>query len=320
MIKRSQLWTLIRLALSIALLWLALRPIEWETLQDAHNQLSISWLVLALLVMVTTNILAAIRWGWIARSGGLKLSWRRFIALYFAGGLINQGLPSTLGGDTYRAILSARDQHISDHPALRYGVLYVALDRGIGLLTNVLIGATGLILAGVFLIPWAPRIGWFILGLIGIGFIIVSVLMALEPHTRLVDRILNRLRLPGALAAIRTTIAIPASLGQLLLGILIHLLTLYGFLLCLKAYGVEVPFEAIMIGIPALTILMILPISISGWGLRESTLSAVLAIWSVPASATVLASISFGLIIVVCYLPAGWFLIRNRVISKPTTT
>ena len=38
------------------------------------------------------------------RSVGFQGSLKSYIALYFAGGLINQGLPSTLGGDSYRAI------------------------------------------------------------------------------------------------------------------------------------------------------------------------------------------------------------------------
>jgi len=66
-----------------------------------------------------------------------------------------------------------------------------------------------------------------------------------------------------------------------------------------------------MVGLPALAILMILPISISGWGLRETTLSAVLALWGVPSGITVLASVSFGVIGLVICLPGAIFLFRR---------
>jgi glycosyltransferase 2 family protein len=54
------------------------------------------------------NLLAVVRWGWIMRSMGLRLPISRYITLYFAGGLINQGLPSTIGGDSYRAVEGSR--------------------------------------------------------------------------------------------------------------------------------------------------------------------------------------------------------------------
>nr|WP_265416016.1 lysylphosphatidylglycerol synthase transmembrane domain-containing protein [Orrella marina] len=238
----------------------------------------------------------------------------------FRGGLINQGLPSTLGGDTYRAVQSARHQRIGEGPALRYGTLCVVLDRGIGLLSNVMLGTLGLILGGLYLTPWAPSAGW------ALGLAIVSALLLVGALFRtamvqaLLLKLLKLLRLPHGEPAIRSVFAWPGNIGQILTGLSIHLLTLGCFAACLKAYGATVPFEAIMIGMPALTLLMMLPISISGWGLRETTLSAVLLLWDVPASTTVLASISYGLIVALCYLPAAWFLVRNRPPSVTSVT
>jgi hypothetical protein len=70
-----------------------------------------------------------------------------------------------------------------------------------------------------------------------------------------------------------------------------------------------------MIGLPALGLLMMLPISISGWGLREATLSAVLTLWGVDAGVTVLASICFGLVTVATYLPSAISLVKRRNLS-----
>jgi hypothetical protein len=78
------------------------------------------------------------------------------------------------------------------------------------------------------------------------------------------------------------------------------------------AYGVDAPIEALMIGLPALSLLLMLPISISGWGLREATLSSVLALWGVSPSMTVLASISYGAITVLSVLPGAYFLLKRK--------
>ena len=67
-----------------------------------------------------------------------------------------------------------------------------------------------------------------------------------------------------------------------------------------------------MIGMPALSLLMMLPISISGWGLREATLSATLALWNVDSGITVLAAVSFGIVTLVTYLPGALSLLRRK--------
>ena len=84
----------------------------------------------------------------------------------------------------------------------------------------------------------------------------------------------------------------------------------FGF--CLRAYGAEAPISSLMIGLPALSLLLMLPISISGWGLREATLSSVLALWGVSPSLTVLASISYGALTVISVLPGAYFLLKRK--------
>jgi uncharacterized membrane protein YbhN (UPF0104 family) len=102
------------------------------------------------------------------------------------------------------------------------------------------------------------------------------------------------------------------NIAQAAFAIGIHALTILTLLFCLKAYGVDAPIEALMIGLPALSLLLMLPISISGWGLREATLSSVLALWGVSPSMTVLASISYGAITVLSVLPGAYFLLKRK--------
>ena len=111
---KSRIWFGVRLGFSVVLLWFAFEPIDWRALLDSGQQLSPVWLVVAFVLILMANTVAGLRWGWIGRHSGLLQSWRRYVVVYFAGGLINQGLPSTLGGDTYRAVQSARHQRVAD--------------------------------------------------------------------------------------------------------------------------------------------------------------------------------------------------------------
>lgn len=309
---KPHIWFVLRVTFSILLLWLAFRHIDWSVLWAASQNLEAIWLVLAFLSIVTANLLAAARWGWIMQRTGLSNPWQRYVSLYFAGGLINQGLPSTLGGDSYRALQGSRHQTVDQGPAIRYGVFAVFLDRGMGLVGNTLLGAIGLMMAGTVVSPWASTLGIGLATLIISGIVMLGFLLKLTHVTWLIQKLLRAARLPLGLNGLKSVVAWPINMAQLAVSLTVHLLTLATFGACLSAYGVTVPFEALLIGIPALGLLMMLPISISGWGLRETTLSAVLTWWGVPVSTTLLASITYGLIILLAYLPATWVLLKKR--------
>jgi uncharacterized protein (TIRG00374 family) len=305
-------WFAIRLFFSFALLWLAFRHIDWSVLWADSQNLQPLWLLVALLLILMANLLASGRWGFIMQRTGLSNSWHRYIALYFAGGLINQGLPSTLGGDSYRAIQGSRQQTIGASPAIRYSVFAVFLDRGMGFLGNSLLGAIGLIVAGATISAWAQPAGTLILIVLLGGFLTAGFLMKVPRLLQFVQKMLNTARLPLGMNGLKNVLGWPINLAQLANSLAVHLLTLATCAACLRAYGVIVPFEALLVGIPALGLLMMLPISISGWGLRETTLAAVLSLWGIPVSTTLLASITFGLVTLLAYLPATWVLLKKR--------
>ncbi len=338
----KKLWPYIRVALSIALLWLATRSIDWQALRDTKIAIHPVWFALALAMLVLTNLLAVLRWGWLMRSVKLYRPVQDYITLYFAGGLINQGLPSTIGGDSYRAVEGSRPYHANTNihpdmqgsspatnqtiqqelhepvelnrapPRLRLGFFSVALDRGLGLLGNNILGACGLILGGAILAPWGQSLGWWILAAMLGAAATATILLKVHTSRELIQRILNKLGMPQAMFALKAGLGWPSVVPQILISVLTHVLALTSFWCCLKAFGVSAPFSALMIGMPALSLLMMLPISISGWGLREATLSATLALWGIDSGLTVLAAVSFGIVTLVTYLPGALSLLRRK--------
>lgn len=333
----KQLWPYIRIALSIALLWLATRNIDWQALRDTKIAINPLWFGLAFALLILTNLMAVLRWGWLMRSVKLYRPARDYITLYFAGGLINQGLPSTLGGDSYRAIEGSRAYHVGTNthsrtsvqqtldqelhqpvdvqrapPRLRLGFFSVGLDRALGLLSNNIVGALGLIVGGAMLAPWGQSLGWWILGAMLFAAALASILLKIAKTRNLIQRILDKLGMPQAMFALKAGIGWPNIVPQIVISLLTHVLALSSFWCCLKAFGINAPFSALMIGMPALSLLMMLPISISGWGLREATLSATLALWGIESGITVLASVSFGIVTLVTYLPGAVSLLRRK--------
>ena len=266
------------------------------------------------------------------RSVGFEGNLKTYIALYFAGGLINQGLPSTLGGDSYRAITATHlnstgnltetkeldeELHHSvdlEHaPAkLRLSFAMVLVDRFLGLAGNNLLGGFGLILGGTTLALWGQDLGYAVVAIMVLAGLLISLVLAWTPMREPLQDLLDRLRMNNALPGIKLAFSWPLNVAQAAYAICIHCLLILAFSFCLRAYGAEAPISSLMIGLPALSLLLMLPISISGWGLREATLSSVLALWGVNPSLTVLASISYGAITVISVLPGAYFLLKRK--------
>lgn len=101
-LKRS--WPTIRILLSIALLWKATSGIDWHALFTTELKMQPIWFIGAVLAILLAFTCGGIRWALLMRKVGFEGSVFAYIKLYFAGTLINQGLPSTLGGDSYRAV------------------------------------------------------------------------------------------------------------------------------------------------------------------------------------------------------------------------
>lgn len=329
-LKRT--WPTIRVLLSIALLWKATSGIDWYLLFDTHIQMQPLWFLAALGSMICAYICGGYRWGLFMQAVGFPRRIRSYIGLYFAGGLINQGLPSTVGGDSYRAItathltstgnpsetkeLDEELHHLVDleHATskLRLSFSMVLVDRLLGLAGNNLLGGIGLVLGGATLAAWGQDLGYAVMSVMLLAGGAISLLLAWSPSQKLLHKLLDRFNMNNAMPGIKLAFAWPNNIVQAFLAIGIHFLTILTLLFCLKAYGVDAPIEGLMIGLPALSLLLMLPISISGWGLREATLSSVLALWGVNPSLTVLASISYGAITVLSVLPGAYFLLKRK--------
>ena len=329
-IKRA--WPTIRVLLSIALLWKATSGIDWHALLDSEIKMEPIWLAAASFAIFCASICGGLRWGFLLRSVGFEGSIRTYIALYFAGGLINQGLPSTLGGDSYRAITAThitknnrlsetnelnQELHHSvdlEHatPKLRLSFAMTLVDRLLGLAGNNMLGGLGLVIGGATLASWGQELGYAVLGVMIFSGLLVAFLLTWTTSRKMLQKLLNRFQMNNAMPGINLAFSWPMNMAQVLYAIGIHCCLILAFGFCLKAYGGEAPISSLMIGLPALSLLLMLPISISGWGLREATLSSVLALWGVNPSLTVLASISYGAITVLSVLPGAFFLLKRK--------
>ena len=63
--------------------------------------------------------------------------------------------------------------------------------------------------------------------------------------------------------------------------------------------------SAVLTLVPLVLLTMLIPITISGWGLREGAAAALLPVAGAAASASLAASVTFGLVALVAVLPGA---------------
>src|SRR6201987_5115912 len=118
-----------RVVVTLGLLYLALRGINFAAIQSRLSQINLAWTALAVLVTILQIFLGALRWREISDLCHAPLSDLRAFRYNMIGSFFNQTLPSSIGGDAVRLWLVARSG-----AGWRAATYSIFVDRAIGLI------------------------------------------------------------------------------------------------------------------------------------------------------------------------------------------
>jgi glycosyltransferase 2 family protein len=310
--RQAAIWIL-KIGVSAGLLYLVLRRNLGPTAMAARHA-SIPWLAAALGLFLVQIFVSAWRWGLLVRAQGIAMPFGALLNSYLVATFFNNFLPSNIGGDVIRIGDSARRAGSTTLAAI-----VVLFDRGIGLLGLGFVAAIG-----ASVTAWiSPTMGPIGPGLLWAGLAVVVAIAAwailvpqsvgrlLSPARRLhpewFDERLERLH--AALDRFRRT---PAALGGGFCGsICVQALLVLFYAAIARGLHVDVPLWHLAIVVPLSFIVLMLPISVNGLGVREATFVLYLSRLGVPAaSATALSLTSYGLIALFSTSGAIAYLIR----------
>lgn len=304
------IFTLSRWLLSTGLLlglwwWLGPQAI-WTSLQG----LELHWVILALAVGTFQVLASAWRWRFTARCLGLPLSFRQAVSEYYLASFINQVLPGGVVGDLYRA-----KRH--SQASARRGPAWqaVILER--------LSGQLVLVVLTLFLFFTLPTWQTFASGAkewLGSSVTAITILMVTAiviligalPWLRLRFRLSRPTTPPhwasAALMALGQglkTAYWPASrLGIQLLGstVIVGSYVLV-FVLATASLKLAVSPWVVVALAPPLLLAMVVPVTVSGWGLREWVAAAAWGSIGLDPAQGVAVSVVYGLLIFLTALP-----------------
>lgn len=296
--KQAALFS-VKLLLSIAVLVYIARGLDLHQLRNHLLSVDPLLFVLALALIFLQTFVLNGRWALIMRALGVSLDWLAgwrilMISLWF-----NQVLPSSVGGDAVRMwLLRRRGVQWSE------AVKGVAADR-----FTALIGLVVLMVAGLpFLLSRVSNQAAILAigGLTLAGVAGTAVLLTL-------DRLPKRLIAFPAIAsfvrfgALVRFLLLQSERRGLLFGsaLFIHLVTAAACYALARGVGAQLSVLDAGILIPPVVLLTAVPISISGWGVREGAMVACLGLAGVPSEEALSVSLLLGAISVIIGLAGG---------------
>ena len=264
---RRILLSTIKILISAALLYLALRKVNLSELASRINIASLGWIGMAIAVTFLQIFVGVLRWREISAECVAPLATRQAMRFNLIGTFFNQTLPSSIGGDAVRLWLVARGG-----AGWRAATYSIFVDRAIGLIALAIIIVASL--------PWSYSLISDPHGRSALLFVDFAALAGGVGFL-----VLGRLRWPWlkrwwgthhlhACSVIANRVIFSRERGPTIavLSVLVHVLAVVIAWCVVQSIAAPVLFGQIFQLVPPVMLITMLPISIAGWGVREATM------------------------------------------------
>jgi uncharacterized membrane protein YbhN (UPF0104 family) len=300
----------LKLVVSVGLLAYFLARIHIERFLQTFANAKFSYIALVMLVYLFTQGISAARWTVLARPLGIKTPFTAMLRYYLIGMFFNLFAPGTVGGDVSRVYYLVKDEdaRAKGHAVTTvHAAMSVLMDRAIGMIVLVWLGALGLWLFPYYAVPHAARVATFLLAL---GFLAAGLLLPVLRRVLPQDghQLVVKLRL--AFRSYRTHW--PALLIAILLSLLIHLIQAWIHVAMGRALDLNLPFSFAVIVYPLVGTFSAIPISLNGLGLREGGYIFLLAVIGISSEKGIAFGILLFLIVAVDSLIGGVLFLLQR--------
>lgn len=269
---------LLRTTISVGILgWLFWR-LDWPHLIEVVQQAQpTGWLTALVLYGGVQLGLSSYRWRILGRALGFYHPWWRYLQLYYVGLFFNLFLPTSMGGDVVRAL------NLAAEPGRRLAAGWsVVSDRLSGLVALVMLACAASLLQWHAL-PASPR--FLIWGLAG-G--LLAGLLLLPSLGRRWQRLGNLATAMSLSRAYRREFIVALGLSLVIQAASIVQIAYMG-----RALGIDLGLLGYGVVVPLVSLTTMLPVSISGIGVREGSFVLFMAAYGVAAPAAVALGLSW---------------------------
>ncbi len=302
---RAKPWAtfVVKALITAGLLTLILRAVDMDQVWARVQAFSFIFLVPLAAVMIGQTVVTTLRWRLVMAALDVAIGFTKAWAILLIGMFFNQSLPSTIGGDVVRIWRV----HCEGH-GLGKSANVVLVDRVMALVGLLLLVAPALPIvyamgqgtsAGAIVLSMAAAVALVTLGM---------VLFFVAPG---LPAMLGRWRPLSALAELtsdaRRLVANPGrTLIITAIAVFVHALSASAVYVLARGFLIDVTWLECLLLVPTVILVMVLPISIAGWGLREGAMVSAFALVGVPVEDALVLSLGFGFATVFVGLPGAF--------------
>jgi len=309
----------IRIVISAALLAVLITKIPADDIQpkDTHTG-TLAFLAAGFAFTFLGFVLSAWRWQRVFAVFDIHVPLRTLLAHYLAGQFVGNVLPSTIGGDVLRVSRAAKTTGAGD-----VAFASVAIERLSGFVALPLLSVLGFALEPSLL---GLDHAWIALAIAGATVAALVLILVVAGSPRLAGRFAkhqNWMRFIGAVHVGINRIRLePRRALRVLVAALAYQVSVLLAVYCaIHALGVSVPNGAVLAFLPAVATAQVLPISLSGLGIREGLLVLLLRPLGVPTGKAIgIGLLWYGMTLVISLLGAPAFAVGQRHEDPETTT
>lgn len=298
--------TALKVGVTVLLYVAVFYKVDAGALAERLRGTQLGWVALGTLAYVVGQWSSAWRWWILLRPVGLAVPYLRMVAFYFIGMFFNIFLPTIVGGDAVKALLLSRH---TGSPAR--AVMSVFMERNVGLFA-----LFGIAAVAAWLTPPIELLGITIFQLVVLlcaAFLAANLVIATPRAYRLVDYLIaltplarfqsRAASLYEAVVPYRTAYARLAA--ALAISFFFQAVVILVVFLNAKALAEDVPFVALAVFVPLISLAGMLPISVNGLGVREALYVLLLGRIGVQADVAFSMALLYFVVTVAASLPGG---------------
>lgn len=294
-----------KLAITCGCFWYLFRQINVGDLLHEAQNLQVRWLLLTIILMMLQPPLTG--WRWAKITAALEPArpappLGAMLAITLIANFFNQILPNVMS-DALRIWMLTQIR-----VGWRIGLAAVVIDRAVGVAVLLAIGFVTLLNASAFTALAGYRLT--VLAIFG-ALLIGGIVMLL--CARLYAPLLTRWRATRwigelSLASQQVLVESPAAISIIGIAVLVHMLSIAGIWSVGQAFSMSLGLVEAATLFTLMIAIAVIPVSVSGWGLREVAVTAFLNAHGVPEQRALLFSICFGLTLFIGALPGALIL------------
>lgn len=313
---KKPLILLLKIAVSGGLIAFLVTQMDLAAVRGALAAVTPFSVIACIGLLFAQMFLLTLRWTILMRAAGADIGYWAALRILFAAMFFTQALPSSIGGDAVRIYMV----HRRGLP-LGQASSTVLLDRAAGLTSLIVMMA----LFGHIVFarlpgdsgPWLQLLPVAALLAIGAGFWLLPRIARLLAVYRWGARLANPLGLIGQLAR-DTRLAVPV----FAISFSVHASTALAVWILAGDLAPGITYFTVLAFLPPAILLMVLPITIAGWGVREGVLVTLFTLTGYGGAEGLIVSLLWGVTTLLAVVPAGlvWLVTRDQGEGLPPTT